>query len=329
MSRFDEYERIVCFNNDRISIVKNKDIIKVTNISNHSVSWLRGTILASMRQQMDYIYKGDTLYTDGNEIYTKTGKRFEFLVFESTIHERDVNVYEQHNLYVKVLDTEGNAYANLMILYKNADLDVYKGQKELAISKFDTWYWASKQKPLPIFGCDRSAETGHFTGQYAGINLDTGESIFISEESLSKFRCIESRDYKEYYKWFDNFYLSHRETLFDEDLVNWCRWNRLLMLPEGATLSAVERKTNDEYFINLAEWPLDLKNEDFVPAYNFGLKSVDMHFGFNGSPCMLQIVSTNLNDLGMILKDKHGNIYIAFSKDARIKPGSYKLKGII
>ena len=329
MSRFDEYERILCFNNDRISLVKDQDKIKVTNISNHSVSWVKDSTLASIGLQQDYIYKGDTLYTDGNVVYIKTGKQFKFQIFESIVHDKEVNVYEKYNRYVKVLDDAGDTYANLMILYKNADLDVYRGQKELSVSKFESWYWASKQKPLSIFGCDRYDETGHFTKQYAGINLDTGESIFISEDSLSKFRCIESKDYKEYYKWFDHFYLSHEETLFDEDLVDWCRWNRLLMLPEGTTLSAVERKTNDEYYINLAEWHLDFKNGDFVPAYNFGANSVDLHFGFKGKPCMLQVVSTNLNNLGMILKDKHGNIYIAFSRDARIKPGGYKLKGII
>ena len=110
---------------------------------------------------------------------------------------------------------------------------------------------------------------------------------------------------------------------------DWCRWNRLLMLPEGTALTAVSRTTPDDYFINLAEWSLAVNNGDFVPAYNFGYNKLDIHSKFKGKPCMLQVISNNLNNLGIVLKDRNDSVYIAFNKDSKVKPGSIKCSGIL
>ena len=74
---------------------------------------------------------------------------------------------------------------------------------------------------------------------------------------------------------------------------------------------------------------LAVNNGDFVPAYNFGYNKLDIHTKFKGKPCMLQVVSNNLNNLGIVLKDCNDNVYIAFNADSKVKPGSIKCSGIL
>lgn len=329
MSNFDNYERVLCFNNDRVIVIQEKELTRIENASNHSISWIMGKDLIKLGTHMDYIYKGDTLYTDGNNVYTKSGNKFDFIKYESCLHDKESNLYENNNSYVRLLDDNGEIYANLMILYVDAEIDARYGSDKLSIKKFHAWNLMSKQKPLPIFGCDKYDEDCNYVGQNAGVDLDTGESFFLSCRNLSNMKHFDETNYDNYGRWYNKFYLSHSEASNDNSRMDWCRWNRLLLAQKGIVLSPVERTTGDEYFINLSEWPLEFKNGDFVPAYNFGVGVVDIHFGFKGLPCMLQIVSTDLNGLGIILKDKYGNVYSAFNKDSKVKPGTYKLQGIV
>lgn len=329
MSKFDNYERVLCYHNDRLIFNHSNGLTEVSNTSDHTVSWIKGDALRYLYTNRDYIYKGDTLYTDGVKIYTKSESKFEFVDFQSTLHDEEANVYERYNSYVRVMDSKHNVFAHLMILYKGATVRTNTRSRELSIMTFNKWYWASKQKPLSVFGNDIYPEDGIFTEQNVGINLDTGESIFISDESLKDYIIAEEEQYKEYYRWFDKFYLMCEGKSLSKELIDWCRWNRLLMLPEGTALTAVSRTTPDDYFINLAEWPLAVNNGDFVPAYNFGYNKLDIHNKFKGKPCMLQVVSNNLNNLGIVLKDRNDNVYIAFNKDSKVKPGSIECSGIL
>lgn len=326
---FDYYERVLCHRNDRLIFNHWNGLTEITNLSDHTVSWIKGDALKQLMSNRDYIYKGATLYTNGTNVYTQSGSRFEFLDYQSTMYDAEVNVYERYNSYIKVMDKNLNMLANLMILYKDATVQTKAGSKVLSIKSFDKWYWESKQKPLSVIGNDKYNEDGIYTHQNVGINLDTGESIFISDDSLKEFIITEEKQYGGYYKWFDKFYLMWMDNAPTAAYYDWCRWNRLLMLPEGTALTAVSRTTPDDYFINLAEWPLAVNNGDFVSAYNFGYNKLDIHNKFKGKPCMLQVVSNNLNNLGIVLKDCNDNVYIAFNADSKVKPGSIKCSGIL
>lgn len=326
---FDYYERVLCHRNDRLVFNHWNGLTEITNLSDHTVSWIKGDALKRLVSNKDYIYNGATLYTNGVKVYTYDGSRFEFIDYQSTLHESEANVYEKYNSYIKVMDKNRNVLANLMILYKDATVQTKAGSSVVAIKAFNKWYWASKQKPLPVIGSDEYDEDGIYMHQNVGINLDTGESIFISDDSLKEFIITEEEQYAGYYKWFDKFYIMWKDHPFVDAYYDWCRWNRLLMLPEGTALTAVSRTTPDDYFINLAEWPLAVNNGDFVPAYNFGYNKLDIHNKFKGKPCMLQVVSNNLNNLGIVLKDRNDNVYIAFNKDSKVKPGSIECSGIL